>query len=239
MIGYLFDDLAVAVDSRCVGMGGSWEGPRRGDALTAYDPDAIRVVYRALEGLTDPVLFDIGANAGSYALLPHFKTDLTVYAFEPVPEVFTVLLANLEINKLQQQVTVYSVALGEHEQAFVPMRVPDNGAQLGLSILDGTPQRFDRWHEIQVPVWTLDSFCASARIDRIDFIKIDTEGSELAILKGGEQTIKQFKPKLLVEYQPWNTHQHGYEPEEIRDLLTGWGYDCQLFGDQDLLCVCR
>jgi hypothetical protein len=45
---------------------------------------------------------------------------------------------------------------------------------------------------------TLDSFCKEYNVERVDFIKIDAEGSEREIIKGAKETIKRFKPKMAI-----------------------------------------
>ena len=71
---------------------------------------------------------------------------------------------------------------------------------------------------------TLDEWVESSGITRIDFIKIDTEGAELEILKGGLNCLKRFKPKLLVEA-------HTFVEESllpnVEELLKSLGYSCE------------
>lgn len=45
---------------------------------------------------------------------------------------------------------------------------------------------------------TLDNFVDQNNIERVDFIKIDTEGAERQIIKGAKETIKKFKPKMAI-----------------------------------------
>jgi FkbM family methyltransferase len=236
MRGILFDDHAVDLDPRTARVGGSWEGQQQGDVLGTYDPDAIRLVWQLLKNKSPAVLFDVGANTGSYTLLPVLHKTLTVHAFEPAPYVYDILVANCAINALRGVVKLNALALSDTTGMGV-LQVPDQSEQLGLTTLDARPHRCDRWHPVTVQTATLDHYCDMASLSQLDVMKIDTEGSELAILRGGEATIKHFRPVLLVEYQAMNTRQHAYEPEAIRELLSGWGYLCQMAGEQDMLCV--
>jgi hypothetical protein len=66
-------------------------------------------------------------------------------------------------------------------------------------------------------------------------IKIDTEGSELNILKGGEKTIREFKPAILLEFDNKNTTQFGYMRDDIVELLRSYGYSTfKLLAESDL-----
>lgn len=50
-----------------------------------------------------------------------------------------------------------------------------------------------------VQLTTVDDFVAEARLDRLDFIKIDAEGSDFEVLKGARRTVERFRPTILLE----------------------------------------
>jgi FkbM family methyltransferase len=63
---------------------------------------------------------------------------------------------------------------------------------------DGPATRLDGGAEGGVETSSIDSLVASGRIDRVDFIKLDIEGSELAALEGAAETLRTFRPRLAV-----------------------------------------
>ena len=71
-----------------------------------------------------------------------------------------------------------------------------------------------------------------------DFIKIDTEGFEYYILLGGEKTIKEHKPTIIVEQKPNKGKTFGLKDTQAVDLLKSWGYSLhgQIAGDYVLSC---
>ena len=99
------------------------------------------------------------------------------------------------------------------------LQIPVNSFYSGLATI-GDLQRMETGKLIQVETYHLDGLY----LGRVDLIKIDTEGAELLVLRGGEHTIKKFMPDILLEYCALNTHQFGYKPEEIITLLRSWGY---------------
>jgi FkbM family methyltransferase len=60
---------------------------------------------------------------------------------------------------------------------------------------------------------------------RLDFIKLDCEGAEYFVLKGGEETIRRLRPKMVMEMNPGPMERMGLNHMVIYDLLTEWGYD--------------
>jgi hypothetical protein len=58
------------------------------------------------------------------------------------------------------------------------------------------PYRYNK--RVKVKTMTSDSFCKEYNVERVDFIKIDTEGSEREILKGAKETIRRFKPRMAI-----------------------------------------
>lgn len=227
--GILFDEYKVLIDQRSPLVGGSWQGDPKSWWLqgvfyfvpTTHASDVLRFFYEKTLEYDSPVIIDIGASTGSFCLLGAINKDITCYAFEPNPEVFEILKINLKLNKLDK-VKAFQMALADKEVDCILKNPKANDS--GLATL-GIPTRFKEWTERVVPTFRFDTIVKKEGIDRIDLIKIDTEGCELPILKGAENAIKQFNPDLLVEVNPENTSQFGYEPKAIFELLSSWGYD--------------
>jgi hypothetical protein len=75
-----------------------------------------------------------------------------------------------------------------------------------------------------IRVRSLDSFLAERPgIDRVDWIKIDVEGAELGVLRGGERTLKRYKPNLLVELHEFHRADISLE---VWSYLSALGYSC-------------
>jgi len=148
----------------------------------------------AIDG--DAVFLDVGGNIGVYSILlrDYFGQ---VFAFEPNPVTFGVLKANLALAGAGNT-TAVNKALSD-TQGVVPIFVPQNG-NLGWATLD------EAHHEIPVTrtdieCTTLDQFVASSGIDagKIRLIKIDVEGHETSVIRGGETTLSENRPALLCE----------------------------------------
>jgi FkbM family methyltransferase len=133
---------------------------------------------------------DVGANRGfySYALA---KVAARVEAFEPHP-----LLAQFARKKLGPRVRVHEVALADRE-GREKFRVPqdERGVDRHLGGHLGNLHSTVKYAEYDVRVAPLDSF----GFDNVSFIKIDAEGSELAVIKGAAGTIARWRPGLVVE----------------------------------------
>jgi len=162
--------------------------------------------------------FDIGANFGWYTIIMGRSfPGISVHAFEPNPLAFTELLENIGRNNLDRLVVANNIGLGDKRkkmQLFVPRRL---GSAFGsLKAIRKYDQDMD---VVDVKIGLLDEYCRSKRVSRIDFIKMDVEGAELLVLKGGLKSIRRFKPVLLLETQKYLTKEFGYHPDEVFDLL--------------------
>ncbi|MEM8702282.1 MAG: FkbM family methyltransferase [Pseudomonadota bacterium] len=144
----------------------------------------------------DAVFLDVGGNIGVYSILlrDYFGQ---IFAFEPNPVTYEVLKANLVLAGAGNT-TAVNKALSD-TQGVVPIFVPRNG-NLGWATLNETH------HEIPVTrtdiaCTTLDEFVAANRIDaaKIRLIKIDVEGHETNVIRGGEKTLSENRPALLCE----------------------------------------
>ena len=148
-----------------------------------------KYAYRHIKNFD--VYIDIGALDGdtSTSLIGDFKR---IICFEPNPN---------EFSKLSDKVEKYNVALSDRE-GLTELVLPNGKKKPG----HGSINRFskggisegaggDRIIFKDIPVKKLDSY----NISDVSFIKIDTEGSELQILKGSVNTIKKYKPVLFFE----------------------------------------
>jgi hypothetical protein len=77
---------------------------------------------------------------------------------------------------------------------------------------------------IQVPVSTIDIFVKENNLSELDFIKIDVEGFEMNVLKGAEETLIKFHPKLFIELNDKSLKDQGYSALELVSFLKKIGY---------------
>lgn len=223
---YLTRGHIIEVNDFSVQVKGGWWNKyqfQEGDPLLSPNSqEDLEYVSELLSKIKNPVLFDIGANVGMFALLTTIHKTLKVHTFEPSFHLTPVIRENCGLNKVLDRVTINQIAL-YNEDTRVILKIPIVIPLAGLATI-GQPQRYGHWVDTPVPALKLDTHMEQANIHQLDIIKIDTEGAELSILQGGEQTIKDFRPHIICECYGKNTHQFGYEPQEIIDLLTSWGY---------------
>jgi len=144
------------------------------------------------------VVFDVGANIGNYALsLGRSISSKNIYCFEPNPYAYALLVKNTEsISGIKN----YNFGLGDVEQntnmyIYGHAKETEHGSVF-KSVLDGMHHSKDT-ESIPISISTLDHFCAQENINQIDFLKIDTEGFELSVLKGGEKMLESRNIKII------------------------------------------
>ena len=175
--------------------------------------------------------FDIGANQGNFSFLPLWDNSIDCYSFEPNPKMFEILIENVKLNSLENNVRAFNIGVSDKNQKL-DLKVPLDGSDHGLSTFADNPKdRFSYDNKpgdykiVEVDCLTLDNIVTQLEIESLDVIKIDTEGSELNILLGGEQSLRKFKPVIVMEYQDINSTMFGYNREACVDLLKTYGYN--------------
>ncbi|MEM3601967.1 MAG: FkbM family methyltransferase [Candidatus Bathyarchaeia archaeon] len=131
------------------------------------------------------VVVDVGANVGMFTVKAAIKAS-KVIAIEPEERNLKLLEKNVQLHNLKN-VVIIKKALGAKKEKAIMFR----------SLLSGTHQlkSVEKSPEfpvnlIEVEVDTLDDVVSKFALDRIDFLKIDVEGAELQVLKGGVLSIK-------------------------------------------------
>jgi FkbM family methyltransferase len=176
---------------------------------------------RVVRTLIDPgdIVFDVGANVGSWSLhvLEHQPTA-RVHAFEPTPDVF----AELETNLAGSGGVAVGAALSDEAGVMEFYVYP------GASILNGFYDRmpdFEGAVVIDVPTLRLDEYCAERQIEGIDYLKIDTEGAELLVLRGATGLLQQQSIRLIQFEYGGAYRDAGITLKEIFELLSSFGYE--------------
>ena len=186
-----------------------------------FENAEIRFVDRFLRmGMT---VLDIGAHHGLYTLLASKRigADGKVVAFEPSPRERRRLERHVRIN-FRSNVCIEGLALGsEHSKANLFLV---EGGEDGCNSLRPPAVRAAT-RSVSVEVVTLDSYLEKAGIRQVDFMKLDVEGGELAVLRGAEKLLEHRpRPVILAEVQDIRTQPWGYRAGEIIRYLSDKGY---------------
>jgi len=138
----------------------------------------------------NPLFFDVGANIGDYssALLRCFP-KASIHAFEPHPKSFLHLKERMNSGNLK----AHNIALGEDGGKSILYDRADLDGSMHASLHEAVISEILKKEiaAFEIEVETLDNFVERECISYIDFMKIDTEGNELAILKGASRMIEQ------------------------------------------------
>ena len=182
---------------------------------------ALDNVVRAISkiNLNNSVIIDIGANVGTITMFMISQGAKKIYSFEPGP-LFRDLNDNLIMNNLQEKVDAIQLGLFDTETKLKWAEDQNNKGNAHLienfDQLDLTKHRTNFGEKSllkEVNVTTLDKyFSEENNLEKLDFIKIDVEGLEWKVIKGGKELIKKFRPIIVAE-----TH---------RGVSDMYGYDC-------------
>ncbi|TSA45660.1 FkbM family methyltransferase [bacterium] len=157
----------------------------------SYEPDTVAFIEKNVHA--EDVCIDIGANIGVHALILS-KIAKEVHAFEPCSKPRQKLNENLQLNNIKN-VTVYPDAVSDVSKTSNLVVQEKSSTKLGSATLYGDDS-LDILEQETVRVRTLDSY----KFKRVDFLKIDTEGGELHVLRGAEDTLRRCNPIILFEY---------------------------------------
>lgn len=186
--------------------------------------DELRVLDRLIE---DGMIFlDVGANQGEFTLfaakrLPHGR----VISFEPLDSLRRLLVENVNLNGFNH-VLVHSCALSDEtarRPIFLPAASTGAGARNeGLGTLFRTTER--EMKAATVEVARLDDVVEDLRLDRVDIVKVDVEGAELRVLRGGARMLERFRPLILLEINREALAASDTTVAELAGFLNGLGY---------------
>jgi len=169
----------------------------------------------------DDVVIDIGANIGYFSLLvANNIPSVNVISFEPVKDLFQSMNENISLNDFKNISTI-NAAVGEiNEEKELYISAFDN---LGMSSFK-QPENYSGKKE-RVKVVTIDNWFKTSGLSKIDIIKLDIEGSELAALKGMKDILQKQKLVLIVEVNPETLSMFSVKPSDICDYLKQLNFE--------------
>jgi FkbM family methyltransferase len=186
-----------------------------GDATDAYFAGieghlaASAPLQRALAALPQgSVIVDIGANVGAMAAMAaRLSKASAIYCIEPSPRAFACLEAMVEAN-------------GFDQCRCIPSAVGSSAGTTFLAEYDTIAYSHVSDEGTKVPMQTLDGLVAELGLERIDLIKLDVEGYELEVLKGGHSAIRRLDPCVFMELNSYTLSVFGnVSPKALVDFI--------------------
>ncbi len=149
-----------------------------------------RFLERFLARTPGAVVLDVGANAGQFAeLARELGPHAVIHCFEPHPVAFAALAAQAESLGITAHPLALSDAGGEIEFFDYADEPGSQHASVYREVIEGVHQRPAA--SLRVPCTTLDEVAATLGLARLDLLKIDTEGHELAVLQGAQGLLRR------------------------------------------------
>lgn len=167
------------------------------------------------------VVFDVGANIGQSrnVYLKKFPSS-KIFSFEPIKSTFKTLKeSNPDVDKAFS----FNLALGEtNEKIKIPLQEKSTQNSLSKRRNENSNPLLNL-EEVQVD--TLDNIVEKIDIDNIDFLKIDTEGFEMEVLKGASNFLKSKKVRFILLELGIKSHPRTTFYNSIQEYLSHFGYD--------------
>ena len=164
------------------------------------------------------VILDIGGNIGTSALYyASINSTARILSFEPHPDTFVKAVENIELNTFQN-IELINLGLGTQRASLKLYEVDEHNPGMNRIL---TEEANFPYKIINVDV--LDDILLKKEIKKVDFIKIDVEGYEYAVLSGAKETLK-LNPLLFIEINDNSLKENKSSAKQLIELLIASGY---------------
>lgn len=177
------------------------------------------------------VCIDVGAAGGAHLLVMAAGVGAAgrVLGVEPRPRSLAALRRVVRLAGIGGRTTLIPAALSDAD-GELPLRIPVVPTRAHLPGTTGDPDgaaAFARLpsKEIRVPTRRLDDVVDAEMLDRVDLIKIDVEGAELAVLAGATRTLDRDRPLVLLEADDLHQARYDAEAQTVVDRVVEHGYE--------------
>ncbi len=191
-------------------------------ATARYEQETINLIRKIVK----PGMFciDVGAQTGYFTCLLSSIVGQNgfVWAFEPLPESFEMINANIKENRFESNVKLYPVACAEKSGELA--------ADCASGMVVASPNGAYKFKSVAID---------DVVNEQIDFCKIDIEGHEPSAIKGMHKLLNRCHPVILTEFNQYWLKQAGSSITDYADLLRSYDYilynvsvDLTLFNDK-------
>lgn len=186
-----------------------------------YDRQTKQVLKKACK--PDSNCIDIGCHKGEIMeWMLKYAPDGKHMGFEPIPVFYNYL-----VDHFPASVKFHRLALSDKKGVIKFNYVISNPSYSGIK-----KRKYDRENEldtlIKVETDKLDSVLGTRH--EVDFVKIDVEGAEYAVLKGARETLKRWHPVIVFEHGKGAADVYGVTPDEVFQFLEEIGYSVSTMG---------
>lgn len=186
-----------------------------------FEPNEFAALSKILKpGMT---VIDIGAHIGSYSI-PMAKLvspQGVVFSIEPSKREMTRLKENIRINEIKNIITK-QIAISDTE-GTVKLKVAEQNHN-GQNTIGEFAYKIKQLKNVKIKTRNLQNIINKYKIKNVDFIKIDCEGAEFKVLKGGSNILKKNPPILLIELLREALHKQGSDEKKIIKFLKNKKY---------------
>tara|TARA_B100001109_G_C18783864_1_gene436687 strand:- start:81 stop:905 length:825 start_codon:yes stop_codon:yes gene_type:complete len=190
----------------------------RGVYFGGWEPESVDWIKNNIK--KGDIVIEVGANVGAHSLLIAKQIYPTgfVHLFEPAEYAYKKLNKNLDLNpNLKHYTKVYKTLLSDEVSNFNNVKIRSSW------IFNKTKEIEDKMDEnLNGKSESLDNLFQN--IKKLDVIKIDVDGFDFKVLKGSENLIKKFKPKIFVELNDVQLRINGNSVEDILNFMKKYDY---------------
>lgn len=200
-------------------------------SVNGFEPEETKWVYQYLK--PGDTFVDVGANCGYYSFIASGIVGNTgsVYAFEPDPKPREILIWNRDKNQIGN-ICVSGLALGDKTEEK-DLLIPDPSEHLNNSTF--IPGHHQPGSTQRTRITTLDKYAGEYGINQVNFIKIDIEGMEPAVIRGMQKLLTDKRVDyMLVELHDKALIPAGTNAIELDTFIRSYGFEgikCKVYGE--------
>jgi FkbM family methyltransferase len=176
------------------------------------------------------LVVDIGANIGYYSLIAAklVGNNGRVYAFEPEPNNYNLLVKNIKINNLANIIPIQKAVSNKRGNIKLFL----DKVNLAAHSFSENNIPIQKEGFVEVEALTLDEFFENTtKNSKVDFIKLDTQGAEGLVVEGSTGILSSNNLKIVMEFWPYGLKNMGTDPLRLLHKLQNFGFRIKLIDE--------